>query len=103
MGYKIFITKDADNDLDEIISYIVNTLNNPIAAADFLNKLEDGYKSVATNPEMFAYCTDKRLRLSGYRKFFVKNYIVFYRTDKENNTVYIMRIIYAGRDYENLI
>lgn len=103
MSYKLFITQDAYKDIDEIISYIVNVLKNPIAADNFLSEIEDNFNAVADNPEMYAYCTDKKLRNDGYRKFMVKNYIVFYRADKEENIVYIMRVIYGRRDYSKQI
>ena len=30
MEYKLLITKEAENDIDEIVAYIVNVLKNPI-------------------------------------------------------------------------
>ena len=52
---------------------------------------------------MYAYCDDTKLRNDGYRKIPVKNYILLYRVDGEENIVYIMRVIYGRRDYSKLI
>lgn len=103
MSYKLFITQNAYNDIDEIVSYIVNILKNPIAADNLLSEIEDNFHAVVTNPEMYAYCSDNKLRNDGYRKIPVKNYIIFYRADNEKNIVYIMRVIYGRRDYTKLI
>ena len=40
MEYKLLITKEAENDIDEIVAYIVNVLKNPIAAENILTKIE---------------------------------------------------------------
>jgi plasmid stabilization system protein ParE len=103
MDYKLIVTQDAHEDIDEIIGYIVNVLKNPIAAGKLLAEIEKSYKTIIQNPETFAFCNDNRLREEGYRKIIVKNYIVFYRVDYETNTVNVMRVIYGRRDYTNLI
>ena len=40
MDYKLLITNEAKHDIDEIISYIVNELKNPIAAENLLTKFD---------------------------------------------------------------
>ena len=37
------------------------------------------------------------------RKFFVGNYIVFYRPDKEAKTVIIVRMVFGGRDIDEIL
>ncbi len=103
MAYKLLITKEADNDIDEIIGYIANILRNPIAAGNLLNEIEKAYTVIADNPSAFSLCNDSRFRNDGYRKTTVKNYIVFYKANTEEKTAYIMRVIYGRRDYINLI
>lgn len=103
MAYEIKITEDAAEDLDEIVGYITNVLKNPIAANNFLTEIEENYSVLSSAPESFAYCNDQRLRMLGYRKIPVKNYIVFYKTDNDAKIVYIMRIIYGRREYTKLI
>lgn len=78
MDYKLLITNEAKCDIDEIISYIVNELKNPIAAENLLTKIELSFDTISSNPLAFPLCSDKRLRDGGYRKISVKNYIVFY-------------------------
>ena len=44
MTYKLLITQDANNDIDEIVSYIVNKLKNPVAARNLLSEIESALK-----------------------------------------------------------
>ena len=101
--YDLKITKEAYKDIDDIVSYISGVLKNPIAASNFLKEFEKNCETIAFNPESYAYCNDARLKETGYRKFSIKNYIVFYRVGKSENVVYIMRVVYGRRDYTNLI
>ena len=103
MAYKVLVTAEADSDIDEVIGYIVNSLKNPIAAKNLLSEIESSYDILMESPEAFACCEDGYLRELGYRKIPVKNYIIFYRVDHAEKTVYIMRVIYGRRDYANLI
>lgn len=101
--FDLKITKEANKDIDDIVSYISKTLKNPIAASNFFDDFEKSCETVAADPEAYEYCRDSRLKQAGYRKIVIKNYIVFYRINKPEKTVYIMRIIYGRRDYINLI
>ena len=103
MAYRIIITNEADADIDEIIGYIVNSLKNPIAAGKLLSEIKSSYDILTESPEAFAYCNDSYLREQGYRKIPVKNYIIFYRVDHAEKSVYILRVIYGRRDYASLI
>ena len=103
MEYKLLITKDAESDINDIILYIVNELENPIAAGSILDEIEECFEILKVAPTAFSLCGNKRLRKIGYRKIPVKNYIRFYRTDEEQKNVYIMRVIYGRRDYIKFI
>ena len=103
MAYKLLITKEANNDINEIIGYIVNILKNPIAAGNLIDEIEKLYTVITDNPSAFSLCNDSRLRNDGYRKIVVKNYIIFYKVIEERKAVYVMRVIYGRHDYLKLI
>lgn len=50
MAYSIIVSKDADNDIDDIVKYIITDLRNPIAANSFLVDIEKSYNAVISNP-----------------------------------------------------
>lgn len=58
---------------------------------------------LAIFPEPGSLVTDETLRNKGYHKLIVDNYIVFYLVDEEDKQVVIMRILYSGRQYENIL
>lgn len=103
MGYRLIVTKEAHRDIDEIVIYIADELKNPQAADRFLNDVEDSYRRIVENPRLFAFCGDERLQKLGYRKVVIKNYLVLYRADETENTVYVVRIVYGARDYAKLL
>ncbi len=103
MGYSIKFTKEAYADLNEIVAYISESLANPSAATAVVNELEDKLRYVQETPNMYELCLNPYLSEKSYRKFSVKNYIVFYKVSETAGTVYIMRIIYGRRDYLKLL
>lgn len=103
MSYKLVVSKPAEKDLADILQYISNDLSAPKAASDFLDEVLRCYDNISADPLMYALCDHNRLKEKGYRKAIIKNYIMFYRADEENDTVYIMRFLYGRRDYIRLI
>ncbi len=97
--FKIKIFPHAQKDLREIIDYI-NTLS-PQAAIKYYDLLVERIGSIADMPERCPLAKDTQLRLRGYRTLHVKNYIVFYVV--KGNVVEIRRILYARRQYEDLL
>jgi len=103
MNYKLIVTKPAEKDLADILQYISKDLSAPKAASDFLDDVLKCYDNISANPMMYALCYNDRLKNKEYRKAIIKNYIMFYRVDKSNHIIYVMRFIYGRRDYINLL
>ncbi len=103
MAYKIVISKEAHKDIDDIVNYIAIELANPTAATSFLDDVEKSYTEVLNNPRMYSLCQDARLSREGYRKIVIKNYLVLYRIDDEAKKIFIVRIIYGGRNYPEFV
>ncbi len=103
MAYKLVVSKEAHKDIDDIVHYIAVELVNPTAAASFLDDVEKSYFEVINNPHMYSLCQDARLSREGYRKIVLKNYLILYRIDDEEKVVFIVRIIYGGRNYVEFI
>ena len=103
MSYNLLISKEAHDDTSGIVGYIVHKLKNPQAAADFLDDVEESYRRLIANPFLYALCNDPRLERRGYRKVVINNYLILYRIDEEHKTVYIVRIVYGGRNYSEML
>ncbi len=103
MAYKVLETELAQQDLDNILSYIALSLANPTAASAFADAVEDCYGCLEKMPLMFERCRDPRLSALGYRKAVINHYVCVYKVDESAETVMIMRFFYGRQDYEKLI
>ncbi len=103
MGYKIVKTELAERDLDRIIGYIVETLENRPAAAALLDSIDKCYDDLERMPLMYEACRDPYLRSLGYRRAGIHNYIMVYKVDQAQKTIYILRFFHGRQDYEKLI
>ena len=97
--YKIKIFPTAQRDLKNIVDYL-NTLSSE-AAVQCYDFIVEKISTLRALPERCALARDTQLRLRGYRLLHVKNYIVFFVVN--GNTVEIRRILYAKRQYEELL
>ncbi|TCT15997.1 plasmid stabilization system protein ParE [Natranaerovirga pectinivora] len=103
MPYKIIVSKEVYKDIDDIIHYIAVELVNPKAAKTFLDDVEISYEALVNNPYIYSLCNDARLCKESYRKIAIKNYLIIYRIINEEKSVIVLRIIYGGRNYTELI
>jgi plasmid stabilization system protein ParE len=92
--YIIRLLKVAEEDLNEIISYI--SLDNPGAAEKFANNIETNIELLSSNPYLGRIPGDEEIRKFGYRYLIIENYLVFYTI--EQKTIFIHRIIHGARD-----
>lgn len=101
--YKIKFTNIANDDLGQIYNYSCEELAAEIAANNLLLKIESSIVRLSIFPESGSLVTDEILRNKGYHRLTVDNYLVFYLVDEENKQVVIVRILYGGRQYENIL
>ena len=103
MTYKVQFTELAKHDIDKITEYISIKLCNQTAADKFLTKILDTISVLEENPKLFSEFNNERLRLKGYRKMFIDNYVFPYLINELDHTIIISRVIYAKRDYEKYL
>ena len=103
MAYKLIVTEAAHGDLDEALDYIANRLQNSIAASHLLAQVEECYEQLRSYPFLYEACHDSRLHGLGYHKVTIGNYTLVYHPVKEQETVYVLRFFYGGRDWAKLI
>ena len=82
---------------------MVSELKNPSATKRFIDDVKQGYKNIKNNPYMYSLSTDTRLQDAGYRTVSIKNYLIIYRIEEEDNLVIVIRVLYGGRDYSKFI
>ena len=103
MKYEIEITESARRDFENIYLYISGKLCNKQAAKNLIALLNEKIGSLAEMPEGYPQARDEYLKDMGIRFIPVKNYIVFYTADTEAKKVYIVRVLYGKRSWENIL
>ena len=93
----------AKSDMVDIAKYIGVKLENPEAAERLAEKMIEAAEKLTDMPyKCPVYIPVKPLRHE-YRKLIVQNYIMFYWVDEDKKLITIARVVYSGRDYENIL
>lgn len=96
--YTVLMTPQAEEQLQEIVRYIANTLQEPIAAIRLLDTLENEIDSLSIFPARAALTEEEPWRSYGIHKIPVKNYLIYFWIDETDKTVHITAVIYGKRD-----
>lgn len=100
-GYRL--TKRAESDLDEIVSYIAVELENPQAASNFVNKLQANIEEARVFPESGSLVHNEFLQVENIRKKLIRNYIMYYLPNRKEKMIYILRIVYSKRNMDEIL
>lgn len=101
--YKIEFSKNAQNDLKDIIHYIKYKLQEPNIAKKISLKIKEKIMTLSHSPYLYAIVHDNHLEKLELRKLIVDNYIIFYRIKENDNLVQIVRIMYGRRNWIELL
>lgn len=101
MVYKVVVTKDAEEDLDRIIKYLIIEKMNVQAAGNVLDDFDATIESLKHVAASLKLCDNPRLRRLGYRRinFLNHRYFIIYRV--VGDTVFVDDIFHELQDYEN--
>lgn len=103
MTYKTIFSKAFNDDLDEALEYISNKLYNPIAAQRLLNNVSHTLSLLEENPLIFPLYHDDKLAKQNLRYTVISKYLLFYKVNESEKTVYLSRFIYGGQDIANIL
>ncbi len=103
MNFELLISDKAKNDIRSSLEYIKNSLNNPRAATNLADLITQEINSLKQFPFSGTPVHEQFLSDFGFRFLLIKNFKAYYITDKESQKVTIVRFLYAGRDYENIL
>lgn len=101
MDYKVFVTKDAEEDLEHFVNYLVVEKKNLQAARNVLNDYDATIETLKHVAGSLKLCDNPELRQLGYRRinFLNHRYFMMYRI--EDKVVYVDNIFHDLQDYEN--
>lgn len=101
--YKVLISEIAENDINNILNYILYELRNKSSAINLNKKLKEAILSLSKMPERHKKVNDVYLAKKGLRTIIVDNYIIFYYVTEEDLTVNIIRVLYNRRNWSSLL
>ncbi len=101
-NYSFKFTEKAENDLDGILQYIAEELCNPTAAKELYQKIFESIDTVLSFPETGQVVVNEFLTDKKIRRLLVDNYIIYYKADIENSVIYIIRIVFGKRDFNEI-
>lgn len=101
MGFTVFLTKDAEVDLNELYDYILT--NDSSGEAEYvLQQIEKNLLSLSEFPERGAHPKELlKLGVREYREIFFKPYRIIYRIINKN--VYVLLIADGRRDMQSIL
>ena len=99
--YKLKFTKQSGNQIIQIIDYISHNLLAPRAAMRLYSEIKEKTERLADFPESCALVDREQWKFSGLRKLIVRNFIVYYLIDHENQSVIITSVVYGKSNQLN--
>lgn len=103
MDYKIIVTRDAEEDLERFLKYLIIEKKSQQAAENVLNDYDATIESLKHVAGSLKLCDNPSLRQLEYRRmnFLNHRYFMLYRI--VDNIVYVDNIFHELQDYENTI
>lgn len=101
MDYKVVVTKDAEEDLERFIKYLIIEKENMQVAENILNDYDATIESLKHVAGSLKLCDNTRLHPLKYRRinFLNHRYFMLYRI--VDNIVFVDNIFHELQDFEN--
>ncbi|MBO5088306.1 MAG: type II toxin-antitoxin system RelE/ParE family toxin [Lachnospiraceae bacterium] len=106
MAYVIRYLPKFYEDLENVATYIAETLNNPQAANNLLDRVESAILERQPNAESFEPYYSVKERRYPYYRIYVKNYVVYYvviNDEQLGKVMEIRRFLHNRQSREQII
>ncbi len=101
--YSVIYSPEAKDDLKSIYSYIAFDLNVPDTAKNQVNRIRKEIRSLYFMPARYQIIDWEPWQSMEMHKLPIDNFIVYYTINSETLTVIVIRIVYGGRNTQNII
>lgn len=103
MDYKVVVTRDAEEDLERFVNYLIIEKKSMQAAENVLNDYDATIESLKHVAGSLKLCDNPRLRQLEYRRinFLNHRYFMLYRI--KDNVVIVDNIFHELQDYINIM
>ena len=96
--YEIKITRQAQEQLQQIIRHIAQELKAPATAQKWLTKLEKRILSLSVFPGRVALTEEEPWHSQGVHKLVEGNFLIYFWIDEAAKVVQVTAVIYGRRD-----
>ena len=90
------------DDLRDLYSYVAFSLKEPATAQKLVNRIRKAARSLDALPGRHPVVDWEPWQSMGMHRFTVEDFLLFYLIDQSTRTVTLVRIVYGGRDLQNL-
>jgi len=101
--YDVRHSDPAIDDLADILRHFLEVKKEPQIAMNLLDTIGENVGNLSTMPHRCPLVGDEFLASLGYRLLIVGNYNAFFTIDEGKRVVNIERILYARRDWQNIL
>ena len=107
MAYKVILSKEVEQAIDNIHEYIATVLLSPQSAKKTVAKILDGLKSLEVFPEA-GFDADEKIGVKINSKFptrgkIIDQYVLLYFIDQTQKTVFLSHLFHTKSDYVTLL
>ena len=101
MDYKVLLSIDAKEELEEIVRYLLFEKRNEQAAKNVLNDFEETKDRLAKTAGSLKFCNNPRLKELGYKRINFVSHRYFMIFHIEDDIAYVDNIFHELQDYES--
>ena len=101
-SYAVEMTRQAEEQLSEIVQYISVTLQSPQAGMNTLDALEEEINSLSAMPSRYPIIEDDPSGDRGIRRTRARNFNIYYLVDDAKKCVNLLAVCYARRDQKKI-
>ena len=102
-GYTVFITPDAEQELNELDDYITFELLAPDTAITYIAFIKKELYTLSYMPKRYKLMDNEPWHSRGVRRMNAKNFAVFFSVLDDFREVYIQNVIYQKRDIPQVL
>ncbi len=100
--YRVEYSQEALVDIKSIYTYISQILHAPLTARRQVNRIRKEIRDLEAFPTRYVLVEWEPWASMKMHRLSIDNYIVFYFVDEQAMVVKIVRIVYGGRNLEDL-
>lgn len=100
--YRVEYSQEALVDIKSIYTYILQILHAPLTARRQVNRIRKEIRDLEAFPTRYVLVEWEPWASMKMHRLPIDNYIVFYFVDEQAMAVKIVRIVYGGRNLEDL-